>query len=198
MALVKIKLPFPSSYSSPSFSSSPHFSTKPNSIKSHSHPIYYTSSSSSPFTEKHSLERYRRDGWLYNGGRFEENASSYSLPSDSNSIRETDIAQQLPELRKLLQVLRTERRNVGGSDSDGSSREGPGNVFLVGTGPGDPELLTLKAVRVIEGADLLLYDRLVSNDVLNLVGPDARFLYVGKTAGYHSRTQVVNAFSLSL
>lgn len=87
---------------------------------------------------------------------------------------------------------------MGGSDSDGSSREGPGNVFLVGTGPGDPELLTLKAVRVIEGADLLLYDRLVSNDVLNLVGPDARFLYVGKTAGYHSRTQVVNAFSLSL
>lgn len=35
-----------------------------------------------------------------------------------------------------------------------------------------------------------LYDRLVSNDVLDLVGPDARLLYVGKTAGYHSRTQV--------
>ncbi|KAF2293632.1 hypothetical protein GH714_003535 [Hevea brasiliensis] len=66
---------------------------------------------------------------------------------------------------------------------------GPGNVFLVGTGPGDPELLTLKAVRVIQKADLLLYDRLVSNDVLDLVGPDARLLYVGKTAGYHSRTQ---------
>lgn len=64
-----------------------------------------------------------------------------------------------------------------------------GNVFLVGTGPGDPELLTLKAVRVIEKADLLLYDRLVSNDVLELVKGDARLLYVGKTAGYHSRTQ---------
>lgn len=60
----------------------------------------------------------------------------------------------------------------------------------MGTGPGDPELLTIKAVRAIEGADLILYDRLVSNDVLDLVRADARLLYVGKTAGYHSRTQV--------
>lgn len=63
-------------------------------------------------------------------------------------------------------------------------------MALVGTGPGDPELLTVKAVRAIEKADLILYDRLVSNDVLELVRPDARLLYVGKTAGYHSRTQV--------
>jgi uroporphyrin-III C-methyltransferase len=62
-------------------------------------------------------------------------------------------------------------------------------VALVGTGPGDPELLTLKAVRAIEAADLVLYDRLVSNEVLDLVGDGARLLYVGKTAGYHSRTQ---------
>lgn len=82
-------------------------------------------------------------------------------------------------------------------DSDGSDGKGPGNVCLVGTGPGDPELLTLKAVRVIQTADLLLYDRLVSNDVLNLVGPDARFLYVGKGAGYHSRTQVMFSHPLS-
>ena len=67
---------------------------------------------------------------------------------------------------------------------------GPGRVALVGTGPGDPELLTLKAVRAIEAADLVLYDRLVSNEVLDLVGKGARQLYVGKTAGYHSRTQV--------
>ena len=65
-------------------------------------------------------------------------------------------------------------------------------MALVGTGPGDPELLTLKAVRAIEAADLVLYDRLVSNDVLDLVGEGARLLYVGKTAGYHSRTQVRN------
>lgn len=107
------------------------------------------------------------------------------LPSDSDSIRDYDIALQLPELKKLLQVLKEKREIVTGNEKGGL-----GNVFLVGTGPGDPELLTLKALRVIQSADLLLYDRLVSTDVLELVSPNARLLYVGKTAGYHSRTQV--------
>lgn len=97
--------------------------------------------------------------------------------------RDRDIALQLPELKHLLEVLREKRRAGEGA------AEGPGNVALVGTGPGDPELLTLKAVRAIQNADLVLYDRLVSNDVLDLVGKEARLLYVGKTAGYHSRTQ---------
>ncbi|KAJ4977550.1 hypothetical protein NE237_008330 [Protea cynaroides] len=141
-----------------------------------------SSSSLSPFTEKHALERYQRDSWLY---KDPSHNASCSLPTDSNSIRDNDIALQLPELKKLLQVLREKRQTEG---SNGGNRR-PGNVFLVGTGPGDPELLTLKALRVIESADLLLYDRLVSNDVLNMVGPEARLLYVGKTAGYHSRTQ---------
>lgn len=85
----------------------------------------------------------------------------------------------------MLEVLREKRER-----ENRDKRRGPGNVFLVGTGPGDPELLTVKALRVIQSADLLLYDRLVSNDVLNLVGLNAKFLHVGKTAGYHSRTQV--------
>ncbi|KAK9109616.1 hypothetical protein Sjap_017676 [Stephania japonica] len=96
-----------------------------------------------------------------------------------------DIAARLDAQKKCPLVL---HHHMGGGGGDGEVR-GPGNVFLVGTGPGDPELLTLKALRVIESADLLLYDRLVSNDVLSLVGDDARLLYVGKTAGYHSRTQ---------
>lgn len=153
-------------------------------------PIYSiqcsNSHSSSPFTEKHAIERYQRDNWLYKNSTAQLEHSSFSpLPSDSTSIRDYDIALQLPELKKLLQVLKEKRENEGGIN-----KRGPGNVFLVGTGPGDPELLTLKALRVIQSADLLLYDRLVSNDVLNLVSPDARLLYVGKTAGYHSRTQV--------
>ncbi|KAI3965929.1 hypothetical protein MKX01_010886 [Papaver californicum] len=144
------------------------------------------SSNSSPFTEKHSVERYQRDSWLYSKDSSFDNTACCSLPTDPNSIRNEDIALQLPELKKLLQVLRAKRE---GEDGDGFSNKGPGNVFLVGTGPGDPELLTLKALRAIESADILLYDRLVSNDVLNLVRQDTRLLYVGKTAGYHSRTQ---------
>lgn len=142
------------------------------------------SQKTSPFTEKHSSERYQRDIWLYKN-QLQQPSSSCPLPSDEEFVRDYDIALQLPELKKLLEVLREKRKNENGSE-----RRGPGNVFLVGTGPGDPELLTLKALRVIESADLLLYDRLVSNDVLNLVGPNAKLLYVGKTAGYHSRTQV--------
>lgn len=147
---------------------------------------YNTASSSSPFTEKHSVERYQRDQWLYKA--VEPTPPLTPSPSpfeDEVFVRENDIASQLPELKKLLAVLREKRvKGCKGGDC------GPGDVYLVGTGPGDPELLTLKAVRVIQSADLLLYDRLVSNDVLELVAPDARLLYVGKTAGYHSRTQV--------
>ncbi|XP_022764754.1 uncharacterized protein LOC111309975 [Durio zibethinus] len=151
-----------------------------------------SSVSSSPFTEKHSLQRYQRDHWVYNNNNHrlqslnnDDHAASCSVPPDADSIRLNDITLQLPELRRLLQVLKQKRESCGALEPG----TGPGNVFLVGTGPGDPELLTLKAVRVIQMADLLLYDRLVSNAVLDLVGPDARLLYVGKTAGYHSRTQ---------
>ncbi|XWS77432.1 hypothetical protein CRYUN_Cryun01aG0261300 [Craigia yunnanensis] len=167
---------------------------KPNSL--HLQPIcclqYNSSVSSSPFTEKHSLQRYQRDQWAYNNNNHQlqslnndDHAASCSISPDTDSIRLNDIALQLPELRRLLQVLKHKRESCGGRVPG----RGPGNVFLVGTGPGDPDLLTLKAVRVIQKADLLLYDRLVSNAVLDLVGPDARLLYVGKTAGYHSRTQ---------
>ncbi|KAK9135472.1 hypothetical protein Syun_014802 [Stephania yunnanensis] len=135
--------------------------------------------------KKHSIDRYQRDSWLYQHPSLQN--PTFCGANDSNSIRDDDIALQLPELKNLLEVLKERRRRRGGG-GDGEVR-GPGNVFLVGTGPGDPELLTLKALRVIESADLLLYDRLVSNDVLSLVGDDARLLYVGKTAGYHSRTQ---------
>jgi len=60
---------------------------------------------------------------------------------------------------------------------------------LVGTGPGDPGLLTLRAYQLMQTADVVLYDRLVSNDVLNLVHEEARMVYVGKRAGFHTRTQ---------
>ncbi|KAG2325196.1 hypothetical protein Bca52824_007924 [Brassica carinata] len=159
-------------------------STNPSRISSlhYKTQITSSSSSSSPFTEKHSVERYQRDQWMYKASL--PSPSPSSNQKDEVFFRENDIASQLPELKKLLAVLREKRENgCRGGDC------GPGDVFLVGTGPGDPELLTLKAIRVIQSADLLLYDRLVSNDVLELVAPDAKLLYVGKTAGYHSRTQ---------
>jgi uroporphyrin-III C-methyltransferase / precorrin-2 dehydrogenase / sirohydrochlorin ferrochelatase len=58
-----------------------------------------------------------------------------------------------------------------------------GSVALVGAGPGDPELLTLKALRALQSADVILYDRLVSPEILELARREARRMLVGKTGG---------------
>jgi uroporphyrin-III C-methyltransferase / precorrin-2 dehydrogenase / sirohydrochlorin ferrochelatase len=65
----------------------------------------------------------------------------------------------------------------------------PGSVVLVGAGPGDAGLLTLNALRALQEADVILYDRLVSDEVLNLARRDADRICVGKMAGGHSVSQ---------
>ena len=64
-----------------------------------------------------------------------------------------------------------------------------GKVWLIGAGPGDPELLTLRAVQLLQLADVILYDRLVSPAVLERARRDAERVYVGKEAGSHALTQ---------
>ena len=72
-------------------------------------------------------------------------------------------------------------------------------VYLIGAGPGDPELLTLKAVRILENADVVVYDRLVSQEILDLVPPGTARIDVGKQPNAHPVPQKeINALLVRL
>lgn len=74
-----------------------------------------------------------------------------------------------------------------------------GRVAIVGAGPGDPDLLTLKAHRALQQADVIVHDKLVSDAVLDFARRDARRIYVGKTRGHHSmRQEDINALLAGL
>jgi uroporphyrinogen III methyltransferase/synthase len=64
-----------------------------------------------------------------------------------------------------------------------------GCVYLIGAGPGDPGLLTLKGKKLLAGADVVIYDRLVGDRILSMANPEAELIYVGKASGNHALSQ---------
>lgn len=70
-----------------------------------------------------------------------------------------------------------------------------GKVYIVGAGPGDPDLLTIKALKAIQTADVILYDRLVNKQILQHAKEGADLIYCGKLPDYHMMKQeTINHF----
>jgi uroporphyrin-III C-methyltransferase/precorrin-2 dehydrogenase/sirohydrochlorin ferrochelatase len=85
------------------------------------------------------------------------------------------------------------------AEGDASERRGQGEVVIVGAGPGDPELLTLKAMRELQAADVIVYDRLVTPAILELARREARRVHVGKEGhGASCRQEDINALIVDL
>jgi uroporphyrin-III C-methyltransferase/precorrin-2 dehydrogenase/sirohydrochlorin ferrochelatase len=119
--------------------------------------------------------------------RFWENFFDSAFAADVLAGREdaADAATSARIVDSLVHIARTPETN--------------GEVALVGAGPGDPGLLTLRALRALQNADVILYDRLVSADVLDLARRDAERIYVGKSAGEAQASQdEINALLVQL
>ncbi|HEB86322.1 MAG TPA: uroporphyrinogen-III C-methyltransferase [Gammaproteobacteria bacterium] len=111
--------------------------------------------------------------------------------SSSNEIRRFwEVILAGPVADKLVAGKEREARELlEQAVETGAAPDMQGEVFLVGAGPDDPDLLTFKALRLMQQADVVVYDRLVSQGIMDLVRRDAEFIYAGKERDRHTIPQ---------
>ena len=102
------------------------------------------------------------------------------------TIFEGKIAQKVFDGQfEQAEALLNKKLQLDASNYNKNPQQNRGEVYLVGAGPGDPELLTFKALRLMQQADVVIYDRLVTPEILDLTRRDAHKVYVGKKSKFH-------------
>jgi uroporphyrin-III C-methyltransferase/precorrin-2 dehydrogenase/sirohydrochlorin ferrochelatase len=110
-------------------------------------------------------------------------------PRDRRRFWDRVFAGRVGELALAGDEIAARRELIRLLDSTRHEKTPAGMVHLVGAGPGDPDLLTMKAHRLLQTADVIVYDRLVSREVLAMARRDAERLFVGKRRSDHALTQ---------
>ena len=107
---------------------------------------------------------------------------------DERNLRETHAFYKDEEhlIQSQQQAAEEQLRN---SLLQADHQHDKGEVYLIGAGPGDPDLLTFRALRLLQQADVIVYDRLVSVEILDMARRDAQKIYVGKQRNQHSLPQ---------
>lgn len=122
-------------------------------------------------------------------GEFREQVKAKFTTSQARRRFWEDVLQG-PIVERILSGQEDAARNLLTNLLDEASTEKPkGEVFLVGGGPGDPDLLTFRALRLMQQCDVCVYDKLVSPEVMELVRRDAELIYVGKARDQHTMPQ---------
>ena len=155
--------------------------------------IAISTAGESPFlasTMRARLERWIGEEWgpfTELVGRVRRRLRSRGVPLDE----QTQIYRRLlrPELRELLTSGELGEAEALAAAIESSGAGAPGRVALVGAGPGDPGLMTVRARELLADADVVFHDALIEPSVLALAGPQARLVDVGKRGGRPSASQ---------
>jgi uroporphyrin-III C-methyltransferase len=119
-----------------------------------------------------------------------ENVLADLQVGSGSDSRKTGLSLSSPNSKSHApQVARPDLSPSETRHSPFATRHSFSTVFLLGAGPGDPELLTLKALRILQSADVVLHDSLIGPEILNLISATAERIDVGKRAGFRLLTQ---------